>query len=218
MSFNPKRLVADGYNRIAEEYSTWAHHVRTDERTRYSSLLFDRIVRGGAILELGCGAGLPTTYQLAQRFAVTGVDLSTQQVSLARRNVPSATFIHADMAHVEFPPMSFDAVVAFYSLVHLPRHEQPALLCRIAQWLRCGGLFVATLWPDAQEELLAGDWFNTPMFWSGYDAETSKQLIQAAGMQLISAEEETADEFGEPITFLWIVACRPDTGDSTTNA
>ena len=55
------------------------------------------------------------------------------------------------------------------------------------------------------------------MFWSGYDAETSKQLVQAAGMPLISAEEETTDEFGEPITFLWIVGCRPDIGDSITN-
>jgi ubiquinone/menaquinone biosynthesis C-methylase UbiE len=41
---------------------------------------------------------------------VLGVDLSRTQLELARHNVPSARFIKADMATIELPPASFDAV------------------------------------------------------------------------------------------------------------
>ena len=164
---------------------------------------------GAAVLELGCGAGLPTTRQLAQRCAVTGVDLSARQVALARHNVPTATFLHADMTQLDFAPASFDAVAAFYSLMHVPRHEQPNLLGKIAAWLRPGGVLVATLWPHAAEATFADDWLGAPMYWSGFDNDTNKRLIAEAGLHLLSAEEETLEEFGAPITFLWVIAEKP---------
>lgn len=205
----PKRIVEEGYDRIAEQYCAWAAPVRTDERKRYTSILLEHIASDADVLELGCGTGLPTTYELAQRFVVTGVDLSARHVAMARQNVPHGTFIHVDMSQVDFPPMSFDAVAAFYSLVHVPRYEHPRLLHKIARWLRCRGLFVATLWPDANEATFADDWFGRKMYWSGFDSETSRKLVRAAGMDLVRADEETADEFGEAITFLWIVTQRP---------
>jgi 2-polyprenyl-3-methyl-5-hydroxy-6-metoxy-1,4-benzoquinol methylase len=49
------------------------------------------------------------------------------------------------MMALEFRPAMFDAVVAFYSLIHLPRVEQEILLQRISTWLRPGGWFLANL-------------------------------------------------------------------------
>ena len=40
-----------------------------------------------------------------------------------------------DMTSLNFPRGSFDAVVAFYSVIHLPRDEQRQLLKQIAEWL-----------------------------------------------------------------------------------
>ena len=53
---------------------------------------------------------------LANRFAVTGVDISEGQLSAARRNVPQATFIHADLGALDFPVASFDGLTAFYAI------------------------------------------------------------------------------------------------------
>ena len=76
------------------------------------------------MLDLGCGAGVPVTRWLADRgFAVTGVDVSAKQLELARTYVPEGTFIKADMTEVVFGPESFDAVVAFHSIIHVPRTE-----------------------------------------------------------------------------------------------
>jgi SAM-dependent methyltransferase len=206
---DPKQMVADGYDRIAEQYCAWASQVRQEERAKYTAVLFDTLPVGAAVLELGCGAGLPTTRQLAERFTVTGVDLSARQVALAQHNVPTATFLHADITQLDLLPMSFDAVAAFYSLMHVPRHEHPELLRKITVWLRAGGIFVATLWPHGNEATFADDWLGAPMYWSGFDSATSTRLIAEAGLHLLRAEEETIEEFGVPITFQWVIAAKP---------
>lgn len=206
---DPKQIVARGYDRIVEEHARWARDVRADERARYGSLLLERLHRGAEVLELGCGVGLPTTRLLAGRFAVTGVDISEAQIARARQNVPSATFIQADMAALDFPPASFDAVAAFYSLIHVPRQEQAGLLKRIASWLRPDGLLVATMGTQATEAGYEQDWLGAPMYWSSFDSQTNQRLVAEAGLRIVSAREETADEFGQPVTFLWIVGQKP---------
>jgi ubiquinone/menaquinone biosynthesis C-methylase UbiE len=132
---DPKQIVAQGYDTIAERHAEWASHTRTDERERYTAILLNALPPGAHVLELGCGVGLPATQRLAQRFAVTGVDISAQHIALARRNVPAATFVQADMAALDFPPAGFDAVAAFFSIIHVPREEHAALLHAIATWL-----------------------------------------------------------------------------------
>jgi len=206
---DPKQIVTEGYDRIAEQYCAWASQARREERAKYTSVLLEQLPEGAAVLELGCGAGLPTTRQLAQRFTVTGVDISARQLALARHNVPTAAFLHADMTQLDLAPMSFDAVVAFYSLMHVPRHEHPELLRKITSWLRAGGMFVATLWPHGNEATFAEDWLGAPMYWSGFDSTTSTRLVEEAGLHLLRAEEETMEEFGVPITFLWVIAAKP---------
>src|SRR5262245_20679252 len=140
-----KRIVEQGYDQVAERYAAVAARERSDERARYTDLIVRRLLAGADVLELGCGAGGQTTMALAQRFTVTGVDLSARSVELVRERVPGATFLHADMTALELEPASFDAVAAFFSLIHVPREEQPGLLARVARWLRPGGLFVATM-------------------------------------------------------------------------
>src|SRR5262249_21439621 len=117
---DPRRVVAEGYDRMAERYAQWAYHEIVDEvRPRYTTPLLDALPAGARVLELGCGGGGPTTQALVARFRVTGVDISARQIQLARRHVPGATFIHQDMTRLDFPPASFDGVAAFYSFTHL---------------------------------------------------------------------------------------------------
>lgn len=209
---DPKGVVARGYDTIAETHATWALHTRTDERYRYTEILLDRLPPGARVLELGCGVGVPTTVRLSERFEVTGVDISARHIEFARKNVPDAEFLQGDMTALDFPAGSFDAVAAFYSIIHVPRGEQPALLRSIAGWLRPGGLLVATMGAHA-EEGDAGtsddDWLGAPMYWSTFDSATNRRLVGEAGLEILSAVEETEDEDGEQVTFLWVVARKP---------
>jgi SAM-dependent methyltransferase len=205
---DPKRLVTQGYNTIADRYTVWAQQVRAEERARYTRLLYGTLPAHVALLELGCGAGLPTTRTLAQHFRVIGVDIAAQQLTRARRHVPTAHFIHADMTCLAFTRACFDAVVAFYSLMHVPREEYAALFRAIASWVRPGGWFLATL---GLGELAAGldpNWLGVPMYWSSFNKGTSLRLLRDAGFAVVRACEETADEEGVPVTFLWVLARR----------
>ena len=202
----PKRIVADGYDAVGERYLTWSRANSDPSRARYTRTLLETLPKNARVLELGCGAGIPTTQTLAARFAVTGADISARQIALARANVPEATFIQSDMTALDFPAASFDGVAAFYSIIHVPREEQEPLLARVGAWLRPGGLFVATMGVNDTEGDVEEDWLGAPMYFSHYDAATNRALVARAGLRIVTASEETLMEDGQPVTFLWIVA------------
>ena len=163
---------------------------------------------GAAVLDLGCGAGVPVTRWLADRsFAVTGVDVSARQLELARKNVPAVTFRKADMTELAFAPESFDGAVAFHSIIHVPRTEQPALLESIYRWLRPGGVFLATMTVsdyEGREE----DWegWGAPMVWSHYDGEANVAMLRGVGFEIHYAEPRTGPGTGDAETWLWVLA------------
>ena len=142
---DPKRIVASGYDRVAERYVEWSESLHSKDRARYLNLLRDEIPIGSKVLDLGCGSGELASRFLASDYDVMGVDISERQIELAREAVPDATFVHADMTSIDFVDASFDAVMAFYSIIHVPRAEQAGLIASIASWLSPGGLFVASM-------------------------------------------------------------------------
>jgi hypothetical protein len=103
----------------------------------------------------------------------------------------------------------FVAEYSYYALIHIPRQEQQKLLRDIITWLRPGGLLVAAMGTQATQAEL-DDLLGAPMYWGGFDSATNRQLAKEAGLHIISAREETAEEFDEPVTFLWVVAQKPE--------
>jgi ubiquinone/menaquinone biosynthesis C-methylase UbiE len=204
-----KRVVETGYDRVAERYLATKDG---DDPTTLAALeeLARELPPDVAVLDLGCGAGVPVTRWLAQRFAVTGVDISARQLELARRHVPAARFLKADMTDLSFAPETFDAVVAFHSIIHVPRSEHPALLDKIERWLKpCGG-FLAT-WALGEWEGEEGDWegWGTPMRWSHHDGETSLELLRGAGFAIERAEARTTRGARGDESWLWVLARKP---------
>ena len=196
-----KQLVALGYDRIADHYLERFGH--SSVRAAKLTEVIERLPAGASILDLGCGAGIPVASQLVTSgFNVTGVDASSGQIERATRNVAGAHFIQADMASVEFAPESFDAVVAFYSLTHLPKSEHALMIERLARWLRPGGQFLANF--GAAEGEWSEEWLGTTMFFSHHHPEMTKRLVQDAGLRLHRVEMLKQDN--EEAVFLWITA------------
>ena len=206
---DPKQLVQESYDQIAERYLEWSQQDAHNAREQYVTLLLEELPAGASVLELGCGAGVPATQRLAQRFQVTGVDISARQLELARQNVPQAHFFQADMAALDLPPESYDGVLSLFAIFHVPRDEQPLLFQNIAAWLRPGGLLIATMGTQSSAGGVEDDWLGAPMYWSTYDSETNVRIVQEAGLDVVRAEIETTEEFDETVSFLWIVARKP---------
>ncbi|WP_328612406.1 methyltransferase domain-containing protein [Amycolatopsis sp. NBC_00355] len=200
----PRRIVESGYDSSAERYLEWSARIADDPRLRFLGELTGRLDDGAAVLDLGCGAGVPCTALLADRHDVLGVDLSAAQLALARRNVPGARFEKADMAEVSFPGGSFDAVTAFYSVLHVPREDQGDLFTRIAGWLRPGGWFLAAL-GCSEVNGVEADWLGTPMFFSSHAPAENRRLLEAAGFTLVVDEQVTMREPEGDATFHWVL-------------
>jgi ubiquinone/menaquinone biosynthesis C-methylase UbiE len=128
-----KRLIAQSYDRIAERYLEWRAEQHREGAAQWTALLGGRLEQRSSVLDVGCGARIPLTRMPAETFDVTGVDISTRQIELARRNEPNARFISADICSLDFPPESFNAAVGSYSFIHVPRSEHEALLRKIAR-------------------------------------------------------------------------------------
>ena len=204
-----KRVVEAGYDRVAKAYLS-----SKDAEDPATLAALEELERelppGAAVLDLGCGAGVPVTRWLAQRFAVTGVDLSAKQLEMARRLVPAARLLKADMTDLSFAPETFAAVVALHSIIHVPRAEHSALLGNIHSWLKPGGGFLAT-WALGEWEGEENDWegWGAPMRWSHHDGETSLGLLRGAGFAIESAEARpTRGARGEE-SWLWVLARKP---------
>jgi len=197
--------VACGYDAIADVYLT--RYGTSAVRDRWLRRLLELLPPRARVLDLGCGAGLPVAKELsAHGVAVVGVDRSGRQIELARRAVPKAEFIQGDMTELDFPPASFDAVTAFYSITHVPREEHGVLLRQIAIWLKPGGIFLASL-GSAHVPCCVELWLGTQMFFSHHDAATNVQLIEAAGLKIDLME--LVEQDNEDACFLWVVARAP---------
>jgi SAM-dependent methyltransferase len=200
------RTVQAGYDKLAPGFGEWMASIEDDPWERFVVELEQRLSPRvyGRLLDLGCGSGTKTK-RLAERFEVLGVDVSEEQVRLARAEAPAATFIQADFAELKMPADSFDAVTAFYSIVHVPRDDHPELFAKILSWLRPGGFFLASLshvgGPDRTEE-----WLGVEMFFSSHDAATNRRLLCESGFRLLLDEVVTMKEPEGKATFLWVLA------------
>jgi cyclopropane fatty-acyl-phospholipid synthase-like methyltransferase len=202
-----KQTVETGYDELAPRFGEWAARVEGDPWERFVDELAGCLAPGARVLDLGCGNGQKIA-RLADRFDVTGVDISEEQLRLARAEIPDAEFVHADLAELDVPPESYDAVTAFYSISHVPREEHAALFGKIARWLRPGGLFLASLSSNGTDDWTE-EWLGVEMFFSGFDADTNRGLIREAGFELIVDEVVSMQEPETEATFLWVLGRKP---------
>lgn len=205
-SSEPVDVVRAGYDTIADRYLAWSALIADDPRGRFLTALLDRLQPASAVVDLGCGAGLPSTHAIASAgHQVLGVDVSPEQIRRARSNVPNASFRVAELSTLDLPAGSVDAVTAFYSLIHVPRRLHSGLFHRIRGWLRPGGLLLANFSAFGSDGV-QDDFLGVPMYFSGHDADTNRDLIAEAGFATLLDEVVTVAEPDGAATFHWILA------------
>jgi SAM-dependent methyltransferase len=178
---------------VRRGYDALSYHYRADDADdgHYAPWLADlhhRLPSSAAVLDLGCGCGVPVARYLTNLgHHVTGVDISDVQIGRARRLVPAGTFLRADATRLRLPPTSFDAVVCLYALIHMPLVDQPSLIHQIATWLRPSGWLLTTVghtaWTGTEDNWLDG---HAAMWWTHADASTYRSWLHQAGLTIAS--------------------------------
>ncbi len=94
---------------------------------------------GRRLLEIGCGDGRLLGWAQAQGAQPIGLDPDRGQLARARRNAPDAWLVAGRGERLPFASASFDLVLCFNSLHHVPLTAQWDALAEIARVLVSGG-------------------------------------------------------------------------------
>ncbi|NHJ46369.1 MAG: methyltransferase domain-containing protein [Asgard group archaeon] len=178
-----KEMVRKGYNIAAEGYLDKRNE--SLEEMNFMPEFCSLIPKESLVLDLGCGAGIPFTSYLSERFDVIGIDISDKQIELAKKNVPKATFIRKDMTELDFDDNYFGGILAYFSIIHIPREEHQSLFVNLYRILQPNGVALFTLHSTDDPEYINEDFFGSKMYWSGFDTETNLKLLKEAGFKII---------------------------------
>ncbi len=140
---------------------------------------------GAKVMDIGSGTGRPTAERLAAAgHRVTGYDVSPVMVTLARRQVPAASFELGDVRDLPDTPGGWDGIAALFSLLMMSRGDISATLTRIATWLAPGGLLAFATAPFDVEDT-EFEWMGHLARGSSYPAEAYPRLLREAGLEVL---------------------------------
>lgn len=186
---------AAAYDRISDRYGQVFPH--KEGQLACGDWLLARLRPGAAVLDVGCGTGLPSAKQLADKGCeITGIDISPAMLAQARRNVPGARFIELDAAHLDRLPGSYDAAIAFFSLLNLPRSVIPQVLGLIHALLVPDGLFSLAM-VEADLDDVPIQFLGPRILVTGYLRDELRSTLRAARF---SIEEENVISYAPAST------------------
>ena len=206
--------VARAYDVVAGDYEErFLDELASKPRDRQ---LLDDAVRGdesGVILDVGCGPGQIGLYLQQKGNNVIGVDVSQAMAARAAGRLMGA--VVADMRSLPFRGAAVGALVAFYSLIHLPRSSLGAAFGEFARVLEHNGRLLASA-HEGEGDVEISEFL-------GHTVELGASFLQldelvtaaeAAGFDVISAERRPPYEHEGPTVRLYVDATKRD--DSAT--
>jgi 2-polyprenyl-3-methyl-5-hydroxy-6-metoxy-1,4-benzoquinol methylase len=93
---------------------------------------------GGSLLDLGCSSGGFLQAMRSPSWRLHGIEMSHAVAKRAESATGAQVFV-GDILDAPFGPASFDVITCFHVFEHL--YEPQAVLRKIAEWLKPGGIF-----------------------------------------------------------------------------
>ena len=146
------------------------------------------------VLDVGCGPGRDALLLAQQKLTVLAIDLSDAMLDEARtrcQNQPDAeriAFRQMDMHALELPDHACAGLWASASFLHIPKHENTAVLKELLRVLVPGGpvmLIVKECDAGEPERYEIHPASGTPRFFARYRGAELWELLEQAGVQLL---------------------------------
>lgn len=176
------RRTTDTYEAHAEAWDQQRPKVLFEKEwlDRFIAYLPD----GGAILDVGCGAGEPMArYLLTHNVHLTGMDASRAMIAISRSRFPQGTWIVGDMREIALP-QNFDGIIGWDSFFHLNPDEQRETLKIFCRHLNSGGTLLLTIGDEVGEVL--GVVNGEPVYHASLAPEEYRAIFKAAGFTTVT--------------------------------
>lgn len=167
---------------MGEHYTEHVTSVSSSDRPDPVKKFQNELEAGDELLDAGCGPGRQTLRMAGENGV--GLDFSREQLSLATEKV-TAKLVQGDMTTLPFTSDSFDAVIALYSLIHVPVDDHRTVLEEFARVLQPGGMLLVSEggveWTGSNP-----DWLDSgiEMRWSMAGPDATRNDLQACGFKI----------------------------------
>ncbi|WP_018787199.1 methyltransferase domain-containing protein [Micromonospora sp. CNB394] len=132
------------YDTVAVDYADLLRDALANEPFQRGILaLFAELVRArgtGPVADVGCGPGRITRHLHDLGLSAFGIDLSPVMIDVARRDHPGLRFEVGSMTRLDLTDGQLTGLLAWFSLIHVPDDEVPAVLAGFHRVLRPGGV------------------------------------------------------------------------------
>ncbi|KQU59106.1 methyltransferase [Rhodococcus sp. Leaf278] len=136
-------MTRTAYDTVAESYADLVRGELDGKHLELGLLAaFADRVRGGEVLEVGCGSGRITEHLHGLGVNVAGIDLSSNMIDVARREFPHLRFRIESMESLSAADGSVAGIVAWYSIIHTPPAELPAIFAELNRAMAADGLLL----------------------------------------------------------------------------
>ncbi|MGH3762219.1 class I SAM-dependent methyltransferase [Actinophytocola sp.] len=210
------RRTRASYDATADDYAGWI-------RTELAAKPLDRAVLAGfaelvtgPVADIGCGAGRMTAHLDGLGVPVFGIDLSPRVVEVARRAYPGLRFEVGSMLALDLEDASLGGVLAWYSIIHVPDPELPAVFAEFQRVLAPGGyLQLAFQVGDAPLHLTNAGGHEVSLDFHRRQPDRVAGLLGAAGFveraRMVRAPDEDS-AFPERTPQAFLLARKPPAG------
>ena len=174
--------VWSAYSARAEEYTEALGHMAATAREDRE--LIARWARGvqGRILDLGCGPGHWTAYLHDLGLKIEGVDPVERFIKIAREQHPHVIYRQGSCASLSAG--SYGAVLAWYSLIHIPPQDLQGTLTSLRDSLKPqGNLLVGFFAGDRIEKFPHA---VAPAYY--WPPQTLASLLERSGFSILDVE------------------------------
>lgn len=172
------------YDAIAQVYLENRARLKSG---KYVQKLLKNLPKRAMVLDLGCGAGVPVDDILLKAgHEVVGLDISGEQIKLARKNCPRGEYMVGDIMVLQKGDYHVDAVISLYTWFHLPKNKQQERLEAVASFLPKGGKLLITMGdhPFEGEHALYG----ARVWVSQYGTAKNRQMVEMVGFEILLDE------------------------------
>jgi ubiquinone/menaquinone biosynthesis C-methylase UbiE len=142
--------------------------------------------RGAAVLDIGCGNGIPITRALLSAGCrIVGMDSSSAMLARFRGNCPETPSVRGVVQCCPFADAAFDAAVAWGVMFHLKQDEQLKAIESVSRVLKRGALFLFTSGAeDGNSDDFVGTMNSVTFHYYSFSSDNYRRVLGERGFTL----------------------------------
>ncbi len=181
------KVVSQTYNKVATSYHS-EHAGKLVSQDQLEE--FTKLVNPPAqVLDIGCGPGFDMKY-LSQKYSVTGLDISSKFIDIARYENPGSDIYLGDIVSFDIGTSKYKGIWARDSIHHISDKDLDSVFQKIADALVDEGIFYILVREGEGEvtETEKKDYSTIERFYHLFSAEELTNRAEKAGLKVVKID------------------------------